>query len=114
MPIEKDDTDFNLVIPGQMPDDHVEIGYFLKRTAWGKGYATEACKRLLKLAFEETPLLEVVSTFEVENVASRNVLKKAGFVDRGTRRCYGEEGPDFRITRDEWNKLQQLTEFGSG
>ena len=105
IPVEDDDTDFSLVIPGQMPEGDVEIGYFLKRSAWGKGYATEACKRLLQLAFEESPLTEVVATFEAGNSASRHVLKKAGFVDRGTRRCYGEDGPDYRITRDEWSRM---------
>ena len=107
MPIEEDDTDFSLVIPGQMPDGDVEIGFFLKRTAWGQGYATEASRRLLQLAFEASPLTEVVATFEAGNAASRHVLLKAGFVDRGMRRCYGEEAPDYRITRDEWLSLRR-------
>jgi RimJ/RimL family protein N-acetyltransferase len=107
MPVEEKDTDFDLVIPGQMPEGDVEVGYFLKHSAWGRGYATEACKRVLRMAFEESPLTEVVATFDVGNVGSRKVLEKAGFVDRGTMRCYGEDGPNFRITRDEWVRLQQ-------
>ncbi len=107
MPVEEDDTDFSLVIPGRMPDGDVEIGYFLKRTAWRQGYATEACKRLIRMAFEESPLTEVVATFDIGNVASRNVLEKAGFINRGTMWCYGEEGPNYRITRDEWLRSQQ-------
>lgn len=106
MPIEEDDTDFSLVIPGEMPKAQIEIGYFLKRSAWGCGYATEACRRLLQFAFQETPLQEVVATFHEKNLASRNVLEKAGFTDRGTMRCYGDDGLYFRITRDEWSKLQ--------
>jgi len=51
--------------------------------------------------------IEVVATFEAGNVASRNVLDKAGFVDRGTMRCYGEDGPNYRITREEWLKSRQ-------
>jgi len=107
IPVEEDDTDFGLVVPGRMPGDDIEVGYFLKRSAWGKGYATEACKRIIQMAFEESPLTEVVATFEVGNVASRNVLDKAGFVDRGTMRCYGEDGPNYRITREEWLKSRQ-------
>jgi len=109
MPVEETDTDYSLVIPGQMPDGDIEIGYFLKRSAWGKGYATEACKRLIQFAFEDSPLSEVVANFESGNLASRNVLEKAGFVNRGTMRCYGEDGPNYRITRDEWLELQQST-----
>lgn len=109
MPVEKDETDFSLVVPDEMPQCDVEIGYFLKRSAWGFGYATEACRRLLKFAFEETPLDEVVATFHKDNLASRNVLEKAGFTDHGTMRCYGkDDGVNFRITRDEWSKLQSI------
>lgn len=105
MPIEEDDTDYSLVVPGKMPQGDIEVGYFLKRSAWGHGYATEACRRLLQFAFQETPLQEVVATFHKENLASRNVLEKAGFMDRGTMLCYGKEGLNFRITRDEWSQL---------
>lgn len=104
MPIEDDHTDYSLLVPGEMPAGDIEIGYFLKRSAWGHGFATEACRRLLRFAFEETPLTEVVATFDKNNLASRNVLKKAGFADRGTIFCYGSVGLIFRITRDEWLK----------
>ena len=102
IPIDDDDTDFSLVIPGTMPDGDVEIGYFFKRSAWDRGYATEACRRILQFAFEESPLSEIVATFEEENAASRNVLQKSGLVDHGTMKSYGEDGPIYRITRDEW------------
>lgn len=106
MPVEENDTDYSLVVPGKMPKGDIEIGYFLKHSAWGRGYATEACRRLLQFAFQETPLKEVVATFHEQNLASRNVLEKAGFKDRGTMQCYGKDGLNFRITRDEWSKLQ--------
>jgi RimJ/RimL family protein N-acetyltransferase len=102
IPVDEDDTDFSLVVPGQMPESDIEVGYFLKQSAWGEGYATESCKRLLRMAFEASPLTEVVATFEAGNAASRNVLEKSGFIDRGMMRCYGEDGPNYRITRDEW------------
>lgn len=106
MPVDEDETDFSLLVPGEMPPGDIEIGYFLKRSAWGFGYATEASRRLLRFAFEETALEEIVATFHKENHASRNVLVKAGFTDRGTMRCYGKDGGvNFRITRKEW--LQQ-------
>ena len=85
-----------------MPDNDIEIGFFLKRSAWGQGYATEISRRLLRFAFEESPLTEVVATFEPGNDASRSVLEKSGFVDHGVRWCYGEESPDYRIARSDW------------
>jgi RimJ/RimL family protein N-acetyltransferase len=54
-------------------------------------------------------LNEVVASFDAENVASRKVLEKAGLVDRGMMRCYGEDGPNYRITRVDWHGLQQST-----
>lgn len=105
MPIDLDDTDFSRVAPGQIPDSPFEIGYFLKRPAWGHGYATEAAKRLLEFLFLETPLEEVVATFNPDNTASRNVLLKAGFKDCGTMRSYGEDGPIFRARRAAWLKM---------
>ena len=107
MPIDEDDTDFSLVVMGQMPDADIEIGYFLKRSAWGRGYATEVCKRMLQFAFEALPLREVVASVEEENVVSRKVIEKSGLRDRGRTRSYGKESPIYRITRDEWNALQK-------
>lgn len=112
MPVEDDDTDFSLVIPDQIPDNDIEIGYFLKRCAWGKGYATEAGKRVIRMAFEASRLTEIVATFDVSNIVSRNVLEKIGFVDRGMTRCYGEDGPNYRITRNEWLGKKQSTLTG--
>jgi ribosomal-protein-alanine N-acetyltransferase len=106
MPVDENDTDYNLVVPGRMPAGDVEIGYFLKRSAWGRGFATEVCKRLLQFAFQKTSLTEVVATFDEKNIASEHVLKKAGFVDKGTMRCYGETGPNYRITHDNWSRMR--------
>ena len=102
LPIEEDDTNWDLVVGGELPDCEIEIGYILKRSAWGKGYATEATSRLLKFAFEETPLEELVATIDPENTASQRVLEKCGLVHEGIRRAYAVECPGFRITRQQW------------
>ena len=80
LPIDKDDTDWEQVVKDQMPDGEVEIGYFLKRTAWGNGYATEAAQRTLQFAFEGSPLEEVVAVTDPENRGSRRMLEKIGWV----------------------------------
>ncbi len=102
MPIEEDDIDYKLIVMGQMPDADIEVGYFLKRSAWGRGYATEICARMLRFTFQETSLKEVVASVNAENVASKNVLEKAGFHYAGRARCWGENSPIYKITRDEW------------
>ena len=107
MPIDTDDVDFSLVVMGQMPDADIEVGYFLKPSAWGQGYATEVCKRLLHFAFQDVSLNEVVASVDDGNVVSKNVLEKSGLIDRGRTRSYGKDSPIYRITRDEWDEFQR-------
>ena len=57
LPIEEDDTDWSLVQEDRYPDADIEVGYILKRSAWGNGYATEACRRLVQFAFDQRQLL---------------------------------------------------------
>jgi len=104
LPIDEDDTDWDLVQGDALPDAEIEVGYMFKPSAWGKGYATEACTRLLRFAFEETELEEVVAVTAPENEPSQNVLRKSGMVDQGMRRAYTKQCPGFRITREEWEE----------
>ena len=101
-PIDKDDTDWEQVVEDQLPDGAVEIGFYLKRTAWGNGYGTEAMQRIFRFAFEDSPLEEVVAITDPKNRGSRRVLEKIGFVSTGIRRAYGENLPGFQITRESW------------
>lgn len=56
----------------------VDIGWRLKPSAWGKGYATEGAKGWLKYAFEEIGLNEIYSVAPLLNATSENVMKKIG------------------------------------
>jgi len=85
-----------------MPENDVETGYFLKRSVWGKSCATEACQRLLRFAFEESPIDEVFATVDKAHTVSQKVLEKCGLTHQGTRRAFSEEIPYFRITREQW------------
>ncbi|MEL7187067.1 MAG: GNAT family N-acetyltransferase, partial [Pseudomonadota bacterium] len=102
MPTEVDDFDYGLLDMGQMPDADIEVGYFLKPSAWGQGYATEICRRMLQFAFQEALLDKVVASVDASNVASRNVLEKSGLLYTGRTICWGKYSPFYKITRDEW------------
>jgi ribosomal-protein-alanine N-acetyltransferase len=106
LPIEEDDTDWSLLQEDQYPDADIEVGYILKRSAWGNGYATEACRRLVQFAFEETELNEIVAVTDPRNAVSQKVLRKCGLRDEGLRRAYAEECSAFRISRQQWLELQ--------
>jgi RimJ/RimL family protein N-acetyltransferase len=58
----------------------MELGYRLKRSAWGKGFATEISKELIRRAFQEWDYNKVSArTLEV-NLASQRVMEKAGLL----------------------------------
>ncbi len=102
LPVEEKDTNWDLVAGDDLPDGEIEIGYLFKTSAWGKGYATEACKRLLQFAFEDTGLQEVVAVTHPDNTVSQKVLRKSGLTAEGLRRAYAKDCPGFRITRGQW------------
>ncbi|GHC53887.1 GNAT family N-acetyltransferase [Ulvibacter litoralis] len=62
----------------------VDIGWRLKRAAWGKGYATEAAKACMKAAFSMFNLKEVLSFTTDTNIPSEHVMKKIGMKLIGT------------------------------
>jgi ribosomal-protein-alanine N-acetyltransferase len=60
------------------------ISYIVRPDAWGHGYATEALRKLLTLAFGPLGLRTVRARHHPDNPASGRVLAKAGFVHTGT------------------------------
>ena len=104
LPIEEDDTNWDLVQFDLMPEGEIEIGYILRKFAWGQGYATEAASRLLQFAFEETDLQEVVAVVDPKHSASSSVLRKTGLIEEGLRLAYAEQNLGYRITRERWKR----------
>ncbi len=60
-----------------------DIGWRLKKTAWGKGYATEGAKRCLEYAFNELKMNKIFSICTINNRKSENVMKKIGMTKKG-------------------------------
>ena len=60
------------------------MGYVLRRDAWGQGYATEAARALAGFGFEALGLHRVFATCDVENHRSARVLEKVGMRREGT------------------------------
>lgn len=57
----------------------VELYYKLGRDFWGQGYAEEACRALIRFAFEEMNLLRLVTITHPDNVRSVNLLQRLSF-----------------------------------
>jgi len=56
----------------------IELGYRLRRAAWGQGLATEASAALVRLAFTDPSVTAVVAAALTPNRASTRVMEKVG------------------------------------
>jgi RimJ/RimL family protein N-acetyltransferase len=55
-----------------------EIGWRLRRDAWGQGFATEAARAVVAFAFDDLGIRELVSFTSVGNERSRAVMRRLG------------------------------------
>ncbi len=69
----------------------IEIAYRLLPDYWNKGYATELTKSLVHWGFTHLSVKKLVAAAHADNLASQQVLKKAGFVPIGTIRWYSNQ-----------------------
>lgn len=60
------------------PADEPELGYRLRRAAWGHGYATEGARALVDLAFAELGAVRVWAQTMAVNTRSRRVMEAVG------------------------------------
>ena len=60
----------------------VEMGYWVARPYWGRGYATEACEALVDIA-RALRLPSIEGSHFIDNPASGRVLEKLGFEPTG-------------------------------
>ena len=93
----------------------VESGYVIAKKYWGKGYATEATKRVMKYLFDECELQTFYSEFMEDNIGSGRVMQKCGMTQDGClrNRCQDRNGKrqnlnSYSITRDEYYKQNSL------
>ena len=92
--------------------EEVELGYRLRSSAWGKGYATEGSRALISKGFTELGVQRVVAETMAVNSASRRVMEKAGlryvrtFHQEWPERIEGDELGDveYALTRVDWSR----------
>ena len=64
------------------PSGSVEMGYWIAKSFWGRGYATEACVALVDIA-RALGLQSLEGSHFLDNPASARVLEKLGFTPLG-------------------------------
>jgi RimJ/RimL family protein N-acetyltransferase len=94
---------------------YVELGYRLRRDAWGHGYATEGSRALIRHGFVTLGVETISARTLLRNTASQRVMQKCGLRETG-RFTYPEDviaGRDederaavlYTITRPAWLAL---------
>ena len=84
-------------LPGHEPA--VEVGYRLRRDAWGGGYVTEAARGLLRYGFDILELTRILAVADPENVRSHSVIARLDGTLVGMCRAYGAELVMYRFDR---------------
>lgn len=78
-----------------------ELGYRFKRKHWGKGYATEASRAVIEYGLHHLKVSTLYAITNPENISSRRVLEKLGFVY--------EETFDYEGAPTTWYVLHKST-----
>ena len=79
-----------------------EIGWMLRRSCWGRGFATEGARAALYVAFTQLQQPQVISLIHPDNAASIRVAQRLGERLHGQTEIHGKPALIFRITREEW------------
>ena len=87
-----------------------ELGYRLRRAAWGSGHATEGARALVDLAFTHLEASQVWAHTMTVNIASRRVMERCGlryvrtFFDEWPEPIEGSDEGDveYVLTRGDW------------
>lgn len=61
-------------------DDECELGYWLGKPFWGRGYVPEAAREVLRHGFEELGMTTIWCGYYEGNYKSQRVQEKVGFV----------------------------------
>ena len=87
---------------------HAELGYWLAADYWGRGYATEAAREMLRYGFEDLRLNRIFASYFRHNQASGHILTKIGMRHEGCRRQHYRKWDQFMdsemygMLREEW------------
>lgn len=95
-------------------DDECELGYWIGKPFWGRGYVPEAAREILRHGFEDLGMRTIWCGYYDGNAKSKRVQEKLGFVHHHT--CEAVEVPllhEVRVghtnmmTRQRWEELNK-------
>jgi [ribosomal protein S5]-alanine N-acetyltransferase len=98
--IDNDFIGVCILKPADSDPSRIELGYVLAPKYWGAGLATELARALVIYGFEKRGLSEICACTSPKNVASQNVLIKAGLRRDGTIFWHNADLSFFRIEKN--------------
>lgn len=93
-------------------DDECELGYWLGKPFWGRGYMPEAAKEILRHGFEDLGMNVIWCGYYDGNQKSKRVQEKLGFTYHHT--CQKVPVPQMhevrvghtnQMTKEQWEKV---------
>ncbi|HEV2633698.1 MAG TPA: GNAT family N-acetyltransferase [Actinocrinis sp.] len=92
-----------------------EFGYRLRRASWGRGYATEAGRALIRKGFTDLGVQRVTAETMAVNLASRRVMEKCGLTYVRTFHLQWEDPiagaehgeVEYELRREDWLRNNQ-------
>ena len=100
--------------------ERAEIGYWIGKPFWGRGYATEAAGAMIRYGFEELKLHRIYAGYFSRNEQSARVLIKIGMKYEGALRQHVKKWDTFvdvvyyGILDDEWRAFASSNHSLSG
>ena len=86
----------------------LEVGWRLKPTRWGQGYASEAARTMTDFAFGPAQGTLLCAVCHPGNLRSARVMQRLGMHFRGTERWYEQENFVYEISAQEWQAQRRL------
>ncbi|MFH1699776.1 MAG: GNAT family N-acetyltransferase [Candidatus Zixiibacteriota bacterium] len=82
--------------------NHAEMGYWIGKPYWSKGYCTEAARAILEFGFTELSLHRIHAHYMTRNIASGKIMEKLGMTREGLMRQHIKK----------WDKFEDIILYG--
>ena len=89
---------------------HAELGYWVGKPYWDRGYCTEAARAVLEYGFRQLFLHKITSSHFTRNPSSGRVMRKIGMKKEGVFKEHVVKGDEYEdlviygILRKEWEE----------
>lgn len=87
---------------GHDPANADEIGWRLRPDRWGRGYATEAARRMAAFAFDDLGAQLLAAICDPRNTDSARVMQRLGMQYRGEQTWNAQRVSVYDMSADEW------------